>query len=137
MMPGDFPLNLYRGDTGHWQFKLWLDSDKTVPVDLTDATAKAEIRQNTGQTPIYALGCQITGNVIDVTLDAATSATLPVTQLMWDLQLTYSSSGAINTIAAGKVTVTGDITDSTAMTTMAAATTLAPGGIARAPRKAG
>jgi hypothetical protein len=114
MMPGKYPLSLYHGDSYEWQFKLWLDEGKTQPLDLADATPKAEIRDKPGGMQIYALDCSIQPpNIISVALSAATCTTLPISATMaWDLQLSYSS-GAVNTILSGTVSVTEDVTDST------------------------
>ena len=111
MMPGNYPLKLYHGDSYEWQFKLWLDEGKTVPLDLTDATPKAEIRDKPAGLTIYTLDCSVTGNIVTTVLPAALSDTLPIGNLVWDLQLTYLT-GEVNTILAGPVTVTGDVTDS-------------------------
>jgi len=110
MMPGSYPLKIYHGDSYKWQFKLWLDAAKTQPADLSQATAKSEIRDKSGGLKIFELGCAITQpNIIDVVLDADKSETLPIANLKWDLQLTYQD-GQVNTIVAGPVTVTADIT---------------------------
>jgi hypothetical protein len=110
MMPGSYPLKIYRGDSYHWQFKLWLDTDKTQPADLTSASAKAEIRDKAGGTRLFVLDCIITNpNIVDVKLTSDLSETLPTASLKWDLQLTYTD-GQVNTIVAGPVTVTADIT---------------------------
>jgi hypothetical protein len=126
MMPGDYPLVLYRGDTYHWVFTLWQDEAKTIPTDLTGATAKAEIRDAPGGPTIVALTCTIPAaaphNVVDMKLIAAASATLPAAGV-WDLQITYTATGEVGTVLAGAVTVTPDVTDSTvglAMTSRAA-----------------
>lgn len=112
MMPATLPLDIYRGDTARWQFKLWADPEKTDPVDLTGVVAKAEIRDKSGGSKISELACVITTpNTINMTLDAATSRALP-NKGFWDLQLTYPSND-VNTILSGAVTVTPDITDST------------------------
>jgi hypothetical protein len=115
-MPGTYPLSLYRGDTYAWQFKLWLDAGKTQPVDLTGATAKAEIRYTTGGTEILVMVCTITQpNIINVSLPATVWVAWPFKsskRSAWDLQVTQS--GAVTTYVAGPVTVVGDITDSVA-----------------------
>jgi hypothetical protein len=111
MIPGTMNLDLYRGDTTRWQFKLWLDAEKTDPVDLTGVTAKAEIRDKPGGKNITPITCVITmPNIIDATLTAIDSALLPA-KGAWDLQLTYTG-GDVATLLAGKVTVIADITDS-------------------------
>jgi hypothetical protein len=112
MTPGTYPLALYRGDTYHWQFLLWEDAGKTVPYDLTGVTVKSEIRDRFGGSQIVSLTCVVTlPNSVDVDLDAAASATLPLAGV-WDLQLTYPSA-EVATVLAGPVNVTADVTDST------------------------
>jgi len=108
----EFDLDIYRGDTGRWQFTLWQDIAKTVPVDLTGASAKSQIRDRPQGTQIANLTCLITlPNIVAVTLASATSHDLP-TKGAWDLQLTYAS-GDVNTPVGGNVSVTPDVTDST------------------------
>jgi hypothetical protein len=115
-VPATYPLSLYRGDTYAWQFKLWQDDAKTQPVDLTGATAKAEVRYTTGGTEILAMTCTITPpNIINVSLPAAVWVAWPFNSSKrpaWDLQVTQS--GAVTTYVAGPVSVVGDITDSVA-----------------------
>ena len=111
MQPGQFPLILYRGDSRHWQFKLWKDVEKTDPVDLTGVTAKSEIRDRPGGRTVVAMECSIDlPNIINLSLLASVSRNVPATG-NWDLQLTYDT-GDIVTILAGTVTVTPDVTDS-------------------------
>lgn len=106
--PANYTLRLYRGDSYGWQFVLWSDTDKTQPVDLTDVTVAAQIRDRPGGTPVIDMTCTVTlPNTIAVDLDAADSQTAPSGG--WDLQLTYSD-GRVVTVLAGMVIVTPDIT---------------------------
>jgi hypothetical protein len=112
MMPGDYPLAIYKGDSYRFQFLIWLDAAKSQPVDLTDVMVKAEIRDKPAGQQIYALDCSIVlPNTIEAILTPLVSASLPVGSLVWDIQLTYPD-GMVNTVLAGKVTVTQDVTDS-------------------------
>jgi hypothetical protein len=112
MQPANYPLDIYRGDSASWQFKLWADSEMTSPVDLTGVTPKAEIRDRPAGTQIVPLLCTLTlPNIIDVTLTAAASKLLPIAGV-WDLQLSYVS-GDVRTPISGQVTITSDVTDST------------------------
>jgi len=112
MTPTTFALDLYRGDTYRWQFALWTDVAHTDPIDLTDVTPKAEIREKPAGSNITLLECSVTApNIIDVELSSVACAALPA-KGAWDLQLTYPS-GDVATIVAGAVTVTTDVTDST------------------------
>jgi hypothetical protein len=109
--PGNYSLNIYRGDTYHWLFTLYADEDKLVPFDLTGITPKAEIRDKPSGRVIAAIDCPVElPNIIKATLPAAASATIPQGSA-WDLQLTYAN-GDVSTILAGRVMLTPDITDS-------------------------
>jgi hypothetical protein len=110
--PACFPLNLYRGDTGRWAFRFWMDTARTTAADLSGVVAKAEIRDRPGGSAITALTCAQVSNVITVELTAEASAALPAAGV-WDLQLTYAS-GDVATVLAGPVIVCADVTDSTA-----------------------
>jgi hypothetical protein len=113
--PGDYPLDLYRGDSYGWQFICWKDVGKTDPSDLTDATAKAEIRKSPGDAGIISMDCFITDNTVTVSLTPEMWKVWSVKQktAVWDLQLTYAG-GEVVTIVAGKVTITPDVTESDA-----------------------
>jgi hypothetical protein len=109
MTPGSYDLCIYRGDTGRWRFICWQDAAKTMPSDFTGASAAAQIRDRPGGNMVTQLYCGVTApNTVDVAVLAVDSALLPP-RGVWDLQLTYASSD-IRTLVAGKVLVTGDVT---------------------------
>jgi hypothetical protein len=109
MTPGTYDLCIYRGDTGRWRFICWQDAARSMPSDFTGASAAAQIRDRPGGNQITQLYCGVTGpNTVDVAVLPADSALLPP-RGVWDLQLTYASSD-IRTLVAGKVLVTGDVT---------------------------
>jgi len=110
MNPGSGNLDIYRGDTKRWQFKLWTDAKRTLPADLAGALAQATIRDKLLKGDFeLAMACQITQpNVIDMELTATQSRTLPGTGV-WDLQITYPS-GDTYTVLKGNVMVTQDVT---------------------------
>ena len=112
MIPGKYDLALYRGDTFRRSFTLWSDTERTVPLDLAGATAAAEIRDKSGGASIAVMGCVIEQpNIVHVSLDE--SAWLqPVPSGVWDLEITFPS-GDVATPVAGKVAITGDVTNST------------------------
>jgi hypothetical protein len=108
-MPASYDLKLYRGDTGRYAFVLYQDAAKTAPVDLTDATALAQIRDAPGGRNLADMDCTVTlPNRIDVVLPADQSATLPA-RGVWDLQVTMGG-GDVTTVVAGKVYVGLDVT---------------------------
>lgn len=107
MLPGEYALDLYRGDTKRYQFKLWADAAKTVPADLTGVTASAMIRDKLNGTLIAELTCTITEpNIIDMPITS--DQTYPA-KGVWDLQLTYPNSDIV-TVLKGPVTTTADVT---------------------------
>jgi len=113
MMPGNYPLNIYRGDDQWWHFILWADAEKTTPVDLTGVTSKAEIRDRPSGTVVIQPATAITlPNHIYMSMSGILTRQLPASG-RWDLQLTNDGNGYVSTILAGAVKVTGDITDST------------------------
>jgi hypothetical protein len=110
MLPAEYNLNLYRGDTGRWQFKLWADADKTVPVDLTGVTVEAMIRDKAPSSAYSMhLDCSITQpNIVDMVLTSIQCSDLPA-KGVWDMQLTYPG-GDVITPLKGTVAVTQDVT---------------------------
>lgn len=110
MIPPDYNLTLYRGDTGRWQFVLWADAAKTEAVDLTGVTGVATIRDKaTGGSFALSMECTVTPpNVIDMVLESEASRDLP-SKGVWDLQLTWPS-GDITSVLRGSVAVTQDVT---------------------------
>jgi hypothetical protein len=111
-MPGDYPLEIYHGDSYHWQFKLWIDEAKTQALDLTGAVVKAEIRDKPAGLAIFPLDCEVSlPNIIEAILPASLSDTLPIaSDMVWDIQITFPD-GSVNTLLSGKVKVTQDVTD--------------------------
>jgi len=108
-MPGDYDLNIYRGDTYHWQFKLWQDAHQQTAVDLTGVTAAAQIRDQPKGQNITNMTCTVTlPNIIDVILPASMSHV--AFNGVWDLELT--GPNGVTTIVMGGVTVTDDVTNS-------------------------
>jgi hypothetical protein len=110
MLPGSSNLNIYRGDTGRWQFNLWTDVARTQPADLTGVQVNALIRDKAlGGNYEQALTCTVAlPNTINMVLTSSQSESLPAVGV-WDLQLAYPS-GDIFTILKGNVIVTQDVT---------------------------
>ena len=109
MLPGEYPMELYRGDTGSWQFVLWQDAAHTVPANLTGVTPTAQVRNKPDGTTIIAFSCSVAApNIINMSLSASDAALLPK-RGSWDLQLNYPG-GVIRTILAGPVSTVLDTT---------------------------
>jgi hypothetical protein len=105
---------LYRGDSYQWQFNLWQDAGKTIPVDLTGATASAQIRESPNGTKISNLTCttitlsgQTKPSAITMVLDTATSQAV-VPSGVWDIHILQG--GWQTTICSGTVTTTDNVT---------------------------
>jgi hypothetical protein len=114
MTPATFPLKVYQGDTYSWSFALWQDRARTLPVDLTGVTAKAEIRDRPGGPLVLPLPLSITlPNMIVADLSRDDSLRLERRNGVWDLQLTLDD-GTVTTIVSGHVLVTASVTDSAA-----------------------
>lgn len=120
MTPGQYPLSLYRGDTYAWRFRLWQDQDKAIPADLTGVEVEAEVREKSGGPVIATFHTTVElPNIIIVQLEAEDWVGWTKAKCRWDLQLTYPTTPPeIITVVAGAVTVTGDITDSTAISVL-------------------
>jgi hypothetical protein len=111
-MPATYMLTVYRGDTYAWDFVMWNDTGMTDPTDLTGVVPKAEIRDRPSGSIVVPLTLDITlPNTVHAALDAPSSSQLPI-PAVWDLQLTFPS-GQVQTVLAGPVAVTPDVTDST------------------------
>jgi hypothetical protein len=110
VLPETVHLALYRGDDfGPWQITATVAA---VPIDLTDYSIKAQIRQTQDATAILAdFVCTITdgpNGVFTIEMDDAQTADLP-RSCKWDLQLTDTGFHT-RTFMAGNVTVTPDVT---------------------------
>ena len=110
MLPASHNLDIYRGDTGRWQFKLWADPNRITPSDLTGVIVEARIRDAAvGGSFQISLACAVTlPNIVNMTLTSTQSRSLPAVG-SWDMQLTYPS-GDLRTVLRGSVVVTQDIT---------------------------
>lgn len=110
-------LNLcaLRGDT--FTKTLAIQDDSGAPQDLTGATVRMHIRESVHADTILAEISTVIGNaVIDgpngqivLNLDAATSAALPASCLVYDLEITLAS-GDVWTPIGGDFRVEADVT---------------------------
>jgi hypothetical protein len=109
--PGKYDLDLYRGDSSEWTFKLWNRDSQGVQteVDLTGATVAAEIRDKPGGQTVITLNCVVAlPNTIYVKLTPAMWS-VNLKGGAWDLEVTNASG--VHTYIAGRVTVTPDVTN--------------------------
>ena len=112
MRPGELPLDLYRGDTYQWRLILWQDEARTVPADLTGATAAAEIRDKPGGTLLATMVCVVEQpQFINMTLPASEWEDWCKTRsAVWDLEITMPGD-VVLTVLRGQVTITLDVTE--------------------------
>ncbi len=107
-LPATVDLFVYRGDD--LILPVTVNNPDGTPADLTGMFVDADIRVTPDDTTVAgSFDWGITGNVITLDLHATTSAQLPPSAV-WDLQLTAGPGGVITTIAAGRITVTPDVT---------------------------
>ena len=111
MMPGRYPMALYRGDTYKWRVVIWLDAQRAYPFDMTGMVTKAEIRPQPTGAKSWLIGTTITlPNIVDLHLSSGTCHQLP-DQCVWDLQITTITNDVF-TVLRGDVQVVDDVTDS-------------------------
>jgi hypothetical protein len=106
MNPGTYTLDLIQGDTARWQFVLWLDADRTQPVNLEDKRVEAMIRDRNGTT-LDMLVAVTLPNIVLVTLPAAMSE-LVGPRCGWALKL-RNRDNEVHTILRGQVRANASI----------------------------
>jgi hypothetical protein len=110
-VPQRVPLALYRGDTCSIVLRLWSDVGASVPVDLSGTEVTAQVRLTPDTTTVLAaFTVTVDTNVIQLLLPPADTAVLPA-QAVYDVQIDWNADGAlIQTVLAGPVSVTADVT---------------------------
>jgi hypothetical protein len=109
--PLPYDMVVYRGDTG--RFRVTVTDPEGLPVDVALATWDCEVRaSHDAATPLAVLDVTPvpgTPSAVDVVLDPADSALLAATSPppVWDLQMTLD--GTVQTLLAGKVCVSRDV----------------------------
>jgi hypothetical protein len=111
MIPGKFPLVLYRGDWYTFRVLLWQDEGGTVPFDLAAYTPAAQIRDKAGGETVTDLTCTVTlPNTIDVEVGPANWADIPTLLAgAWDLEIRDAAENPLTPLA-GPVAITPDVT---------------------------
>jgi hypothetical protein len=106
-LPSIVDLLLYTGDD--FSMTLTLTNSDGSATNLTGYTAQAQIRSQSGSTTISTSFVTSTvGNQVILSLPSANSQGL-VGNYVWDCQVT-SQSGIIQTLVAGSVSFTQDVT---------------------------
>lgn len=99
-------LNVYGGDD--LVLKIDVTDNAGTAFDLTGYTAAAEIRATADAPTAIAFTTSTLANTVTISLDAATTATLPL-KGVWDVQV-ESATGVVTTLAGGKVTLYPGVT---------------------------
>lgn len=113
MTPLTRNLVIYRGDT--FSLTVTFKTETLVanvldPVDLTGATARAQIRPTADSDEVLAeFDCEVDGPTGTVTVTLTPEQTTDLVNGLWDLQLTFSS-GVVRTFLKGSVTTLKEIT---------------------------
>jgi hypothetical protein len=110
-VPQRIPLSLYRGDTCSVALRLWADTAGTEPVDLAGTLITAQVRLTPDASTVVAtFEVTVSGNSVLLLLPPAVTAALPP-KGVYDVQLDWNSDGElIQTVLAGDVSVTADVT---------------------------
>lgn len=106
------PLQIKQGDTFILTMT-WTDSAGS-PVDLTNCTAKMQLRTAAGGTMLLELSTDnnritLDAGSIELEVDANTMSTFTTPKGVWDLQITYPD-GLVTTILTGTFVTIPDIT---------------------------
>lgn len=107
--PMEVDLELYKGDTG--KFRVTFKNENGTPINVSTATWDADIRVNAADAATVAsfTVTPVGGDTssIDVSLTNVLSATLPLGNLFYDLQMTLA--GVVTTLIYGAVIVKQDV----------------------------
>jgi len=116
MIPGTYNLTLYKGDTRRITvtLKSGPDLQNLTPIDLTGASAAAEIRSTVASGSVMAtFTCNLTGTPTDgkvnLVLPSSQAELLTGDSAVWDLEVTRAG-GDIETYLKGTVTILDDVT---------------------------
>jgi hypothetical protein len=111
-LPQYIPLDIYQGDD--WSAIVNVLDGNKEPVILDGYSALAQIRDEVADydtTVIATMNTSISAGTNVVTLSLPHSVTLGMHgEYVWDLQLTNTATGSIQTIMRGPVSVTQEVT---------------------------
>lgn len=116
--PAQCDITIYQGATFRHQFE-WRygpDEDNAVPVDLTDAIVRAQVRNHYWSTESYLdLSTEddtITADengLIEITIAAEDTAALLAVECVWDLEVEWED-GDVCRLLMGRCTVYPEVT---------------------------
>lgn len=115
--PAQCDIVIYQGATWRHSF-VWLlgpDEESAVPVDLSGAVVRAQVRNHYWSTSSYldlssedAILIDDAGH-IDITVAAADTAALPAVECVWDLEVEWED-GDVCRLLMGRCTVYPEVT---------------------------
>lgn len=110
-VPKKTNITHYRGDTLVIVVSLWNDVERTDPADLSEATIRAQVREQYEDTEVAAsFDIEVTGNHITATLTPKSARDLPP-RGVWDIEVDwYSDDVNVQTVAAGGIAAEPDVT---------------------------
>jgi hypothetical protein len=110
-VPTKVNISHYRGDSLALQIKLWTDTAKTVPADLSEAIVTAQVRETPDDATIIAsFDVEVTGNVINANLSPKSSRDL-LAKNFWDLQVDwFGDDSSVQTVVGGGLIAAPDVT---------------------------
>ena len=116
MPAAKFPITIEQGATFLRTLTIKDNATPPVAIDLTGASARGQVRQRHSASTAYDFTLTITDAVngeIEWTMDAVTTASLPVTQLtqnwVYDIEIVYAN-GVTDRIMEGPVTISPNVT---------------------------
>lgn len=101
----------YRGDTLVLQVRLWEDTARTVPSDLTAALVAAQVRAfPDALVELVAFAVDVAGNEITLRLTGDQTQVLPPVS-SYDCEVDwYGDQSRVQTVMAGKIGIVQDVT---------------------------
>jgi hypothetical protein len=110
-VPSRANLAIYQGDD--YTGVVTVTNGSPTPPDLSTYSAQAQIRDgpaDSNPTVVVEIALTVAGNQIALAIPAAQTVTLTNGPYAWDLQLTPAAGAPIQTILAGAVNVTLEVT---------------------------
>lgn len=113
LQPITVNLKLYAGDAKTIQLRLWEDKEKTVPMNITGFTFKAQIRKERKSDDTSKWEVPVTPHIgtptyIDVHFSKETTEVAPAA-CVWDIQVTDGLGNPMTWIT-GEVEIEKDVT---------------------------
>jgi len=97
------PVTHWKGDSAVIKVLVWQDDAHTVPADLSTATITAMLKEtNLDVTPVATFDVTVgpdPANEVTLYISPEVSRDLPMSKMVWDMQIDWFSDGVIITTA--------------------------------------